>query len=320
MKIKIASLLLFFSVFLAGCITVSNFDRGHFIPSKNEPVEIEFETISDLIIIKAKINGVSGNFLFDNGYSLSGVNKEFAQKANISFNNVSNLTDANNKKEKTQESTADSIVINNQVFFKTGVYQVNTDAFLQCNHIDGIIGASVINKANWKIDFDKKKIKISSTPFKEKGSKLAMSISNNNSSFTKLSIRGISYNFKIDLGSTGSIKINQGFIKNSFEGLLSEKRIGITSISAHGLGNIDTVYYLSEGLTLKHLDTSLPIKEKVTIKDKLKYQGYIGINYLNNYNFIINSTEKEYILQNPKEPIPTNNSSYGMNIYPIGDT
>ena len=54
MKIKIASLLLFFSVFLAGCITVSNFDRGHFIPSKNEPVEIEFETISDLIIIKAK--------------------------------------------------------------------------------------------------------------------------------------------------------------------------------------------------------------------------------------------------------------------------
>ena len=30
--------------------------------------KVNFDIISDLIIIKAEINGVSGNFLFDNGF------------------------------------------------------------------------------------------------------------------------------------------------------------------------------------------------------------------------------------------------------------
>ena len=55
------------------------------------------------------------------------------------------------------------------------------------------------------------------------------------------------------------------------------------------------------------------------IKDKLKYQGYTGINYLNNYEeVIINSTEKEYVLVNTKKSLPTViDSSFGITIYPI---
>ena len=67
--------LIFVSIFLSSCINISNFDRGHFISANNEPVEIEFEVLSDLIIIKAEINGVTGNFLYDNGFSLSAVNQ-----------------------------------------------------------------------------------------------------------------------------------------------------------------------------------------------------------------------------------------------------
>ena len=66
---KIIHIILFSFLFLSGC-TISNFDRGEFIPADNEPVEIDFEVVSDLIIIKAKINGVPGKFLFDNGFSL----------------------------------------------------------------------------------------------------------------------------------------------------------------------------------------------------------------------------------------------------------
>lgn len=315
---KIKYIFLFSFIFLSSC-TISNFDRGHFIPTDNEPVEIEFEVLSDLIIIKAEINGVSGNFLFDNGFSLSAVNQEFANRAHIDFNNSSNMRDVNNNRARTPESTVDSVVISNQTFIETGFYRTNTSSFFPCDSIDGIIGASIINKANWKINFEKKKIQISSLPFKEKGNKLPISFSNNNSSFTTISILGIPYKCKIDLGNTKSLEIDRTYAKGSYEGLLAEKRIGITSISSNGLGKSDTVYYLSENLQLSHLDNNLPVQTRVLIKDKLKYQGYIGINYLNDYEeVIINSTEKEYVLVNPKESLPAEvDSSFGVALYPI---
>jgi len=312
--------LIIVSIFLSSCINNLNFDRGYFAPANNEPVEIEFEILSDLIIIKAEINGVTGNFLFDNGFSLSAVNQEFANLANIDFVNSSNISDANNNQSSTPETTVDSVVINNQIFLKTGFIQINTDVFFPCDHIDGIIGASIINKANWKINFEEKKIQFSSVPFREEGFKLPVSFSNNNSSFTTIFILGTPYKCKIDLGSTNGIKINKVYAKNSFDGLSAEKRIGIMSISVNGLGNIDTVYHLSEKIPLTNSGNTLPVQARILIKDKLKYQGYIGINYLNNYELIINSTEKEYVLLNPKESLPAEiESSFGIVLYPLDD-
>jgi len=317
---KVEYPILLFFIFLSGCINYSNFDRGYFIAANSEPVEIEFEVISDFIIIKAEINGVSGTFLFDNGFFLSAVNPEFAQRAHIDFKNSTNIRDANNKKARIPESTVDSVTIKNQIFLKTGFYQINTDDFLPCDHIDGIIGASIINKANWKINFEEKKIQISSIPFKENGNTLAISFSDNNSSFTTISILGVSYNCKIDLGSASGIKINQNYTKNSFDGLLAEKRIGITSISSNGLGKVDTTYHLSDNLPLTNSGDTLQVKERIIIKNKLKYQGYIGINYLNNYELIINSTKKEYILHSLQKPLPAEvESSFGIVLYPIND-
>ena len=315
---KIIYVILLSSIFLSSC-TNSNFDRGYFIPTDNEPVEIEFEVVSNLIIIKAEINGVSGKFLFDNGFSLSAVNQEFANRAHIDFNNLSNMRDANNKRAKTPESTVDSVVISNQSFIETGFYKINTSTFFPCNSIDGIIGASIINKANWIIDFEKKKIRISSLPFKEKGNKLPISFSNNNSSFTTISILGIPYKCKIDLGNTKSLEIDRTYAKGSYEGLLAEKRIGITSISSNGLGKSDTIYFLSENVKLSHLENNLPAQTRILIKDKLKYQGYIGINYLNNYEkVIINSTKKEYVLVNTINSLPAEvDSSFGVALYPV---
>jgi len=312
--------LIFAAIILSSCIKISNFDRGNFIPANKEPVEIEFEVLSDLIIIKAEINGVSGRFLYDNGFSLSAVNQAFAERAQVDFNNSSNIRDANNNKASTPETTVDSVFIDQQLFLKTGFYQINTAAFLPCDPIDGIIGASIINKANWKINFEEKKIQISALPFEGKGSKIPITFSNNNSSFTTISILGVPYKCKIDMGSANGIKVHQQHTENSFEGLLAEKRIGITSISSTGLGKTDTVYHLSDHLPLSSSGNVLPVQARVLIKDKLKYPGYIGINYLNKYELLINSTEKTYVLLNPKESLATEvDSSFGVVLYPMGD-
>ena len=317
MKIKLTLILA--AIVFYGCISYSQNDRGNFIPANNEPVEIDFEVLSGLIVIEAEINGVSGKFIFDNGASLSVINQDFADKAYFKFDGYSNIQDANNIASTIPNGTVDTVTIGNQIFQGTGFFQTETEVFMPCNEIDGFIGASIINKANWRINFEEKKIHISSTPFRANGKKLPISISDNNSSFTTISILGVSYQSKIDLGSNGSIKINKKYSDNSFEGLLAEKRIGTMSLSANGLGKTDTIYHLYDKLPIINSGDTLPAHASIMIKDKLKYQGYIGLNYFYNYGeLLINSTEREYILVNSKEYLQKKvDSSFGLDIYPI---
>ena len=317
MKIQLKLILL--SVLFSGCMSTS-IDRGNFIPADKEPVEIDFEILSNLIVFEAEINGVSGKFIFDNGASLSLINQDFADKAQVNFDSKTQIRDANNNKSTIPEATVDTVVIGDQIFQGTGFYQTDTKAYMPCHEIEGIIGASIINKANWRIDFEEKKIEISSTPFKSNGEKLPISISSNNSSFTKISVLGVSYKTKIDLGSTKSIKIDKRYSKNSFEELSAEQRIGIISLSANGFGKTDTIYRLSHRLPVVNSEDTLPAYGSVMINRRLKYPGYIGLDYFNDYNeLIINSTDQEYILGSPKDTISRNNvrDSHGLSIYPI---
>ncbi len=317
MKIKLTLILV--AIFYYGGISYSQNDRGNFIPANNEPVEIDFEVLSGLIVIEAEINGVSGKFIFDNGASLSVIKQGFADKAHVKFDGFSNIRDANNRTSTIPKGTVDKVAIGNQIFQGTGFFQTETEVFMPCNEIDGFIGASIINKANWRINFEEKKIHISSTPFRANGKKLPISISDNNSSFATISILGVSYKCKIDLGSNGSIKINKKYSDNSFEGLLAEKRIGTMSLSANGLGKTDTIYHLYDKLPIINSGDTLQAHASIMIKDKLKHQGYIGLNYFYNYGeLLINSTEREYILVNSKEYLQNKvDSSFGLDIYPI---
>jgi hypothetical protein len=136
--------------------------------------------MEDLIFIKATINGVEGRFLFDNGFSLSAVNNDFAEKAGIRFSKSTKINDANNKSSKALETTVDTVILLGHSFVKTGFIQTNTKKYLPCYQIDGVIGGGIINKVNWEIDFDNKLMRASSKAFKNEGQRLKVSYSGNN--------------------------------------------------------------------------------------------------------------------------------------------
>jgi hypothetical protein len=319
MKIKLL-ILTICSIIFSKCINISQFDRGTYIPATAESTVIEFETAAGLLIINAEINGVTGRFLFDNGFSLSGINPDFAERAHISFDKQGNLKDANNNRSVNPETTVDSVIIAGHAFLNTGFYQINTNNFMPCNQIDGVIGASIINKTNWQINFGQNKIQISSTPFHNSGYELDIMYSNNNSAFTELSIQGVLYKCKIDLGSTKGIQLKSNYVMGSLDGLLIEKRIGIMSLSSNGVGKMDTTYHTKDSLLIMQGDASLPQKARVLIKENLKYAGYIGTSYLSNYTVSLNSTARKYILKRANTTQTKNSdASYGLAIYPIED-
>lgn len=301
-----------------GCKNTSNFNRGSLIPSPVEPTQIDFETVKKLIIIKAEINGATGRFLFDNGFSLSAVNQDFATKAGITANKSTNATDANNKKTNLKEATVKAVIIGQHQFINTGFYIIDTDRFLPCDSLDGVIGASIINKANWQIDFEDQQMKISSQSFGIPGFILESYLNQNNSSFTYLTIQGEKIKLKFDLGSNMSIKLNQSDFYSLFIDSEAEKRIGVPSFSATGMGNIDTFYKVAQPVELIRKGRALPLPGRIRLSNQMKYPGYIGIDYLNDYLLTINSSEGEYILsENASSSEDKARKSYGVSIYPI---
>lgn len=312
-------ILFLFLIPLSAC-TVSYLDSGYLIPAAQEPVSMDFTMEEDLIIINAEVNGVRGKFLLDNGFSLSGIDPEFARKAQIKFKGKGNLRDANNKKLESRKTQVDTVRIQGQTFVKTGFYEIETSRFFPCYPLDGIIGASIMNKINWEIDFQTQRLRISSRPFDHPGFTWKVGFSDNNSNLVKLTVQGKTVNAKIDLGSSGGIKLDADHFKEVFSGSRMIKHEGIFSLSAGGLGEVATSYETVSPIPITHNGEVLPRKARIGINYGLKYPAYIGLEYLREYQLSINSTTRQYILSEAAQPTDAEDMrSYGVGIYLIDD-
>lgn len=296
-------------------------DRGYLKAGSNALVHLPFEEYRKLIIVKASVNGTPGEFVLDNGFTLSAVNKEFAEKAGIKFNSFTTANDAHNRKVKLPETTVKNVNIGGHEFHKTGFYMVDTRKFFPCKDIDGVIGASIINKINWKIDFENKTISLNPRPFREKGIKVQISFSRNNNTNINLRIKEREFSAKVDLGKTKRLQLRYKDFKNAFTGDSVIQYAGIHSSSVSGLGKVDTFHYLTDQYSLYYKNQPLANARNVTLSPGLKYPAYLGIEWFKDYILIINSTEKEYILQPIKIPdSPKMEPQYGITIYPVKNT
>ena len=312
---KQIALLLFLIPF--SCIRTSNFDAGYLAQKIDSELTIPFSFDSELIIIEASINGVNGRFLFDNGFSLSALNEDFAQRAKVTMKGSASIRDGNNNRTNLKRATIQNLKITEAAFINTGAYIIDTNRFLPCDPIDGIIGASIINKINWSINFDKQVLSLSSNAFQSDGFEIPISIAQNNSSFANFSISNINVRTKLDLGYQGQLKLKKEKFLRSFEHSLARKNIGITSLSASGLGNIDTTYAIdNQPVSSNNQQLHQAIEAELT--NHLKYDARMGLGYLKNYNVVINSSGKRYVLKERNtEDAARVDKSYGVAIYPI---
>ena len=311
--------ILFFLLY--SCSTTS-FDKGYLAQEIKDTVEIPFEMYRGLIILNVEFNGVPGKFLFDNGASYSCVNKDFADKAKIKFRSGTNIRDGNNNSATVRESIADDISIKNIHFKKTGVYLIDTKKFFPCKEdIDGILGASIINKINWLIDFKRNLLKISSQTFDNGGIPFKIAISSNNSSFMGFELNGFPVKAKIDFGYTGALKLRMKEYRQKFSGVPAVRNKGIASLSVSGLGKSDTTFEVFEGVQMKKGELILPYPPEIELTKNLKYEARIGMDFFRNYELIVNSSEKAYQLLPYEEAMDVEDlRSYGVGIYEVEDS
>ena len=277
---------------------------------------IPFDTHKKLIIIKAKINGVEGKFLLDNGFTNSALNTSFLKKINQKFRGKMYLSDANAKRLKAKKGKVKKVEIGGYVFKNAMFHEINTDVFFPCYKIDGVIGASIINTINWKINFDTQEISLSESPF-ETNNKLTdtlrVSYSKSGGTYIELNVLNNNVKCKVDLGSSKAIQLRreQLIIPDS---VFAEERVGVFSLSAAGLGNIDTTYKIRE-VNVFHRNRELSQPTELDLKSSLKRKGYLGIGFFNDYNLIINNSDKEYLLLPRKDSLDKVVKSYGLVLY-----
>ena len=288
-------------------MSINKFSHGKLQKSTVEAHSFSFQSIEGIIVLKVQVNGVDGRFILDNGFSLCALDERFAQKANVSFSRSGSVNDANNNNIRLAESEINSIALGPFELKNSFANELNTQRFLPCDSIDGVLGASFINQLNWKIDFETKTGVVSAKEFDVDGIHLPLKIGRNNIAYTELEINDHSFSTMIDFGYQGHLQIRRNYL-SAFDGLQAEVREGIQSLSVSGLGNIDTSYICSN-ISIKSNGRSLVNTPELVIKSNLSEEAVAGINYFENYTVYLNNASKEMILQeraNFKFPVKLN--------------
>lgn len=310
MKRFLPSILLFI---LAGCASAPLRSERPFFSSESNQVEVTFA--KDLIVIPAVVNGIEGQFLFDNGASACVFNPAFLQKTGTAFTDSSSVTDANTKSRKIPYGKVNQLSIGPVRFKNTRAYEVDLSPLFPCDSIDGIIGANIINRLAWEIDPRDSTLTVLSSPRKASGVAIPLDFSNNNSAITSIGVDGKVLKTKIDLGSRWALKLKTAAIPPTMADKGTVK-VGSTSQSAFGLAEPDTVAQLQYPTTITIAGTPIPKSVLIRTTNRQNYPAYLGMGFFKQFHFSFDGPGRQIYLHNRLREQQSPAMGYGLRIYP----
>ena len=215
---NVFGVLVLITLMSTSCIRTNSFQKGRVEPSTFSEVSLPFEYVKGLMVVEVTVNGQPGRFIIDNGFSMTGLDRAYAKKCGIKSKRTTSARDGNNNQTSIGQAVADEIRLGEVSFKKTGVYLVDTKQFLPCDQIDGLIGSSIINKTNWKFDFEKQQVHISPYPFQEEGIQVPVRFNKANVHYIDFMIKGRKVSTQIDFGYNGHLKLKKKDFYSDFKG------------------------------------------------------------------------------------------------------
>jgi predicted aspartyl protease len=220
------------------------------VAQKNFKEEIPFETRAGLIVIKATVNNKEYHFIYDTG-ATNCVTKEVAEELKLKPVIDQTAVDAEGKKGGIQFAMLDEIRLGKISFANTAAAIIDLKAVpeLACLGVDGLIGANLMRKACWQIDYvkqtlvfsdDLKSLIVPSNAFSFEFSSLI-----SGTPVVEVEVTGEKSKDNVfDTGSSGEITLSAPTLKNILKKDKSFKflrGIGSSSAGLYGKGN-DTNY------------------------------------------------------------------------------
>jgi len=282
---------------------------------------IPFEYRNGLMILKIELQGKTYDFMLDTGAS-NVISKEIMETHNLQPMDSELVYDTQNVSQELEYTSIDNIKIGNLNFLNTitAIFDFDQNKELLSDlNIQGIIGANLMRKAIWDIDFKNKQITITNSessldiPESYNEMKFYIGYQGTPSIITKVNNMRV-LNNRIDTGFTGAINLS----KIEFQKLIEKKKIntyingkGSNAVGIYGLLKPQTYYEgVIDHMRFGDLTLDPSIVSFSGIDNKL-----IGIEFLKNYRAIFNWDTRRIKLI---EETPYKNSilkSYGFAPY-----
>lgn len=267
------------------------------VTTENKTVKIPIEIWNDLILLKVKVNGHTATFVWDNGFSISGIDTSLVHLYQLlpyggTINTIP-LVDGNNAKVNVDYMVCPKVEIKGIAILNTPFLTLDSKAFTLTKKlkIDGILGASIINKLNWRFNFDKNYLEISEKPFTIDPTDLVLpfNIATNNLHFMSIAFNGTATECFVDFGlNSGEIEINKANATH-FSNAKATKALGQGSFSVSGLAPIDTVYTIKDNFAWELADKKLNFRPNISLS-RFKHNVVLGNKiFRDRYNVIVNT-------------------------------
>jgi predicted aspartyl protease len=265
-KIKIVLLLV---LPLLGCNTISELRLQSNTDSViGKETSIPFQYTKKLIVVEAHLNDSkkANNFIFDTGAFQSKVEYHLSEELNLETITTRNNGTAQGVKREIEITSVDSIRLSTSSFFNIGAGKLKYDAlsYSPCIAEDGIIGANLIKLAHWKIDYEKKEMKVSKKPF-------VVNLNNQHymldfatsflSGVPKVNVElegKVIENVIFDLGYNGGLVVPYKFA-NQFHSENSQTLIDQSTAGIFG-SNRDTLLVKELNVKLGNFQTKIPVE------------------------------------------------------------
>ncbi|MEQ8714345.1 MAG: aspartyl protease family protein [Cyclobacteriaceae bacterium] len=177
--------------------SLSNYQRQGRVAPKSYHQTISFTTFKSVITLPVEVDGEYRNFLFDTGAQLSLLQSDETKGKRMS------VSGASKRKVWLYRHKVSSMRIGDVDFKKVNVLSGDfTGLKEQIPDFGGLIGQSILNKANWKIDYPNRTLEVSNTPFPLDSMHAIPIIRSGGSPYADISIAGTTYRAIIDLGSS----------------------------------------------------------------------------------------------------------------------
>ena len=285
---KFKILLLGILILNASCNSISKKqNKGNVVPNNFE-YKMEFTTYKSIMILPFEINGVSKNFIFDTGADYS-----IIQRDSI-IGKTNNYGGASKRKMKLGSEIISSMKINTIDFINT--FALNGDMKglkEQIPNFGGIIGQTIIKKANWLIDYPNKSIKLSNKNIVDTNYETIKIEIENGSPYTYISINEIKYKVMVDFGSSSDFNVPK------------ESKLAKQLLMQYNFSNNERDRYTLGGLQkLKEKVGILPLIKLGNIKfENVKTtinsakEAKIGIGFFKDYKIYIDNINDNYTIK-----------------------
>ena len=248
-----------------------------------------------LILFNAKINNEDKQFIYDNGCSLTLLQKQ-------EENNSEQVIDSYGNKIPAGLILLDSLKMGKATFLNTLAYTIDIPPiFNELENFGGFVGTSIIAKLNWKIDFVHNRLFFSDQSFINDTTFEVLNFSYDSlekNNVILLTILGDNYKTIVDLGSSQMLKVP---VAHPLTEKLSQKytiKKGRTRVLT--VAGSDTREYGILTIPMLKFGGKECYNVRTSIEGKNKNYLTVGASFFKNKVFCIDNTKQTYAIKNQR--------------------